>query len=427
MSPVRGSTAHPTMLPASRRMTFGYVLSRLDPWLVGSTLALLGLGCALVYSASAGRGESLTGDHMHFLVRHLGVVALGLGMLCVVVQLPTSFWSRAAYPLLAVTALFLLLLFVPGLGRRVNGAMRWLSLPGLQFQPAELAKFSVVLYLAQSLAKKREKVTHFSQGFLPHVLVTGVIACLVLLQPDFGTAAVVYATLALMLFVAGVRARYLLALVFSGMPVVFLYVWLHAHAWNRLVAFLEPEQHRLDVGYQLFESLVAVGSGRWHGVGLGMGHQKLQFLPEAHTDFIFAVLAQELGFVGVVAVVAAFGILVGRGLWLARHAHVRFASHLAFGISCWLGLQALVHIAVTVALLPTKGLTLPFVSFGRTSILVSILAIGVLMRIGVELLAFGPKTSQLNQTSRVSRSRGSRSGRVLNPGWRRKVLQRGAS
>lgn len=380
----------PTTMPMPAGANARDLLTRVDPWIAVAAIVLLGLGTVIVYSASSVRAYSESGTGAAYLMRHLFSVGLGVVLLAVAMRVPLELWSKLAYPLLALTIVLLAALFVPGLGRRVNGAVRWLSLGPASFQPAELAKLSVTVYLAHSLAKKREMVSSFSIGFLPHVLVTSFVVALVIMQPDLGTSAVVYGTLGLMLFIAGTRVSYLALAVAGAMPVLFYYVLTNPHALDRITSFMNPEQYRLTTGYQVWESIVSFGSGGAFGVGLGEGQGKLHFLPESHTDFIFAVVGQELGFAGVCLVVLCFAIIVGRGLWIASKMPCRFPMYITFGISAWLGLQALVNMAVVQALLPTKGLTLPLVSFGRSSVVISCIAIGILLRASAELQTQSP-------------------------------------
>lgn len=374
----------PTTLPMPAGVRSAALAKQIDPWIMGATVGLVGIGIVMVYSASAVRAFGSGGESSSFLMRHLFSVALGMLGLTAALRIPTEKWSRYAYPLLLLSFLMLCAVFVPGLGRRVNGAVRWLNLGFMGFQPGELAKLAVVVYLAHSLAKKRERVAIFSVGFVPHVLVTSAMVLLILVQPDFGTSVIIFATLGLMMFVAGTRIGYLLIAMVLAIPVGFIYVRLKPHAFQRLIVFLDPEAYKSNIGYQIWESLVSFGSGGPFGLGLGQGHQKLYFLPEAHSDFVFAVVGEELGFVGVLLVVSLFVVLIGRALTIARKASVRFSMFLAFGIAAWLGCQALINMMVVVALVPTKGLTLPFVSFGGSSMIVGLTAIGVLLRVTAE-------------------------------------------
>lgn len=377
-------TPAPTTFTLPSEVSRSRVTRSVDPWLVGATIALLALGTILVFSASAVRAYGESGGFGAYLTRHVVSIGIGLVGLSVAVRIPVEKWSRVAYPLLAVTLLLLCLVYVPGIGRRVNGAVRWLAFGPVRFQPAELAKLAVVVYLAHSLAKKREKVRSFSVGFLPHVGVAGVVVLLIIGQPDFGTSAIIFAVLGAMMFLAGTKIGYLLASLLAAMPLALVYVASRPHAMARLTVFLNPEAHKTDIGYQIWESLVSFGSGGPAGMGLGAGRQKLYFLPEAHTDFIFAVVGEELGFFGAVVVLALFAVLVGRGLRLAFAARYRFQMFLAFGISTWIAVQALTNMAVVVALVPTKGLTLPLLSYGGSSQIVMLTAIGILLRISAE-------------------------------------------
>lgn len=373
----------PTAMPLPAGAEVRAFVRAVDPWIAAATMILLGLGVVLVYSASAIRSSS-SGAPEAYLLRHLTAVGLGLLAMLFALRVKIETWSKLAYPLLVASIVLLALTQIPGFGREVHGARRWLQLGPLSCQPSEFAKLAVVIYLAHSLAKKRERASTFSVGFLPHVLVASLVVTLLLMQPDIGTGAVICATLGLMLFAAGTRVSYLVLALVVALPVVFQYVMTHAHARDRLAAFLKPEAYRDNIGYQVWESLVSFGSGGGLGLGLGAGRQKLYFLPEAHTDFVFSVLGQELGFVGVVLAVVAFAVVVGRGLWWAARLPCRFVAFVTFGIAVWIGVQAVVNMAVAMALLPTKGLTLPLVSYGRTSIVVTMLAVGIVLRASAE-------------------------------------------
>jgi cell division protein FtsW len=304
--------------------------------------------------------------------------------MAVVMRIPSEKWSKHACALLAFSIFLLLAVFFPSVGRRVNGAVRWIAVGPITFQPAELIKLALVVYLAHSLAQKREMVQSFSVGFLPHVMVTGLIVLAMLLQPDFGTSVIVLSVLGLMLFVAGAKISYLVLGIICSLPAGVIYISTKPHAWKRIVAFIEPETYKHSIGYQVWESLVTFGSGGVLGTGMGQGQQKLFFLPEAHTDFVFAIIGEELGFVGVVLIVILFSALVTRGLIISKNASCRFNRYMSFGISVWIGIQALINMLVAVSLLPTKGLTLPLVSFGRSSLVITMIAIGILLRISAE-------------------------------------------
>lgn len=398
-------TIAPTMMPSPAGLSGADMARAVDPWIAGAVVLLLAVGTVLVYSASAVRAGQAGGSET-FLLRHLSSIAIGLVLCAVAMRVPIEAWSKLAYPLLTIAVVLLIAVFVPGLGKRVNGAMRWIAIGPLRFQPSELAKLAVVVYLAHSLAKKREKASSFSIGFLPHVLITSFVVGLILIQPDIGTSAVIFTTLGLMLFVAGTRISYLVLAVVAALPVAAHYVMTRPHAFKRILVFLEPEAYKQSIGYQVWESLVSFGSGGALGLGLGAGKQKLYFLPESHTDFIFAVLGQELGFVGVALVIGAFAVLIGRGLWLSSRLPCRFPMLLVCGLTAWLGVQAAVNMAVVTALLPTKGLTLPLVSFGRSSLVITMLAVGILLRASAEA------RTQLSRLASPSGGRRRSRGRV---------------
>lgn len=387
----------PTRIPLPADATNHRIVHRIDPWIVVTTISLLAIGTVMVYSASAIRAYANDGTSIALLGKHLLSIVIGIGGLSIAMRVPSEKWSEYAYPLLAISCVLLLSVYFPGIGRRVNGAVRWIAIGPVTFQPGELIKLSLVVYLAHSLAKKRENVERFSTGFMPHVVVTGLVVLAIILQPDFGTSVIVLSILGLMLFVAGAKISYLILGLLCALPLAGIYVSTKPHAWERIVAFIDPEAYKHSIGYQVWESLVSFGSGGVLGAGMGQGQQKLYFLPEAHTDFIFAVIGEELGFIGVVCVVCLFTVLVGRGLWIAKNASCRFTRYLSFGICVWIGIQALINMLVAVSLLPTKGLTLPLVSFGRSSLVVTLLAIGILLRISAEeasIRAQGPRRTR---------------------------------
>jgi cell division protein FtsW len=351
-----------------------------DLLLVAAVLALTGFGAVMVFSAGAVFAAKTYGDWTYFLKREAIYAGAGLLAFLVSSRLDYSVYRKITYPLLFLAVA--LLAAVLKLGPAINGAVRWFRLGPLSFQPSELAKFALALYLAVLLARKAEKVRDFSMGFLPPLLMTGVFLGLLLKQPDLGTAVIMGVTALGLLFVAGTRTSYILLSVLIAAPVGWK-VFITGESWRmkRLLAFLYPWQYRRDTGYQLYESLISVGSGGVWGQGLGQGHQKLFFLPEAHTDFILAVVGEELGLVGMLAVLATFAVLVWRGLRASMRARDPYGCYLAFGITCLFGLQTIVNMCVVLGLLPTKGLPLPFVSFGGTALVMSLFMAGVLVNI----------------------------------------------
>ncbi len=351
-----------------------------DRLLVTMVLALTGFGAVMVFSAGAAFAAKTYGDWTYFLKREAAYGAVGLLAFAIGMRLDYSVYRRLTYPLLFLSVV--LLAAVLKLGPSINGAVRWFRFSGFSFQPSELAKFALVLYLAVLLARKAEKVKDFSIGFLPPLVMTGVFLLLLLKQPDLGTAVIIGVTALGLLFVAGTRTSYILLCVLTAAPLGWK-LFIAGEPWRmrRFMAFLYPWQYRRDSGYQLYESLISVGSGGTFGQGLGQGHQKLFFLPEAHTDFILAIVGEELGLVGVLSVLLAFAILVWRGLRASSRARDPFGCYLAFGVTLLFGLQALVNMCVVLGMLPTKGLPLPFVSYGGTALVMSLFMAGVLTNI----------------------------------------------
>jgi cell division protein FtsW len=275
--------------------------------------------------------------------------------------------------------LILVLVVVPGIGVLRGGARRWLMFAGFTFQPAELAKLALVIYLAHSMAKKEDKIKTFAIGVLPHLMVTAVCLGLLLLEPDFGTALILAMLLYSMLFVGGVRVSHLLATGLLALP-AFAYVMFTApYRVRRLVAFLDPWSDPQNAGFQVVQSLIAFGSGQFWGRGLGEGRQKLFYLPEAHTDFVFSVIGEEIGFLGALAVLGLFGVIVLRGLRLTGKIEEPFEKYLAFGLTILLGLQALIHMGVVMGMMPAKGLVLPFISYGGSALVINLTEAGILL------------------------------------------------
>jgi len=373
-----------------------------DLVLITAVLALTGFGIVMVFSAGAVFAAKTYADFTYFLKREAVYAGLGLIAFALGSRLDYSVYRKITYPLLLLAVL--LLVAVLKLGPAINGAVRWFRLGPLSFQPSELAKFALALYLAVLLARKAEKVRDFSMGFLPPLLMTGVFLGLLLKQPDLGTAFILGVTALGMMFVAGTRTSYILIAVLIAAPAGWK-IFITGESWRmkRLLAFLYPWQYRRDTGYQLYESLISIGSGGVWGQGLGQGHQKLFFLPEAHTDFILAVVGEELGLLGMMAVLLTFAVLVWRGMRAAMRARDPYGCYLGFGITCLFGLQALVNMGVVLGLLPTKGLPLPFVSYGGTALVMSLFMAGVLVNISAR--APEPGRMTLLQSLRTVRSR----------------------
>jgi cell division protein FtsW len=352
-----------------------------DGWIFFAVAALLAVGITMVLSTSYIYAQERFGDGTYFFRKQFIAAGIGLVALLVAAAMPVAVYRRIAYPLLAVVLLLLMLLLAPGIGVARGGARRWLTLGGFAFQPAELAKLSLLLYLAHSLARKTDKMTSFSLGVLPHLLVGGVFLGLIVVEPDLGTALTLGLLLVLMLFVAGAKLSHLALIGVSALPVIAVAVMGAEYRVRRLMTFLDPWRDASKSGFQIIQSYIAFGSGQLLGRGLGESRQKMFYLPEAHTDFIFSVIGEEMGLIGALAVLALFAIIIVRGLRLAGKIEEPFAQYLAFGLTTLLGLQALIHMSVVMGLLPTKGLVLPFISYGGSAMVMNMIEAGMLLSV----------------------------------------------
>jgi cell division protein FtsW len=356
----------------------------LDPWVVGTVAALLLIGLVMVASASIGISEKETGAAFHYFQRQLVYVLLGLVAAVVGIAVPTRIWDEYSMYLLGGAFLLLLVVLVPGIGYEVNGSRRWIRLGIMNFQVSEAARAMLLMYVASYAVRRSDDLRSDFKAFMTPVGVLAIAAVLLLCEPDFGAATVLFATGLAVLFLAGARVVHLLLPIVGGALALAALAVVSPYRLRRLTGFLDPWGDPFDSGFQLVQSLIAIGRGEWLGVGLGASVQKLFYLPEAHTDFVFAVIAEEFGFLGVTVVVALFALLVTRALLIAREAAQAgqaFQSYVAAAIGIWLGLQAFVNIGVNMGLLPTKGLTLPLLSYGGSSMLVTLGWIGVLLRI----------------------------------------------
>ncbi len=364
---------------ARERMPFAW-----DSVTLGLVAALTLVGLVMVTSASMSIAARSMGDPFYFLERQFIFTLAGLLLAWMVTRVPTELWDKYSLPLLLLGLLLLTLVLIPGLGARVNGARRWLRIGVLNFQVSELAKVLVLTWVCSYCVRKRAELETTLPGLLKPFALLSVTALLLLIEPDFGAATVLFATGFAVLFIAGARLRYVISLVSAAAVAFALLALTSSYRLKRLLIFLHPFDDPFNGGFQLTQSLIAIGRGSWFGVGLGSSVQKLFYLPEAHTDFVFAVLAEELGLVGVTGVIALFVALVWRAFHISRmaaQAGMRFQAYLAVGFGIWLGLQACVNIGVNMGVLPTKGLTLPLLSYGRSSLLVSLAWLGVLLRI----------------------------------------------
>lgn len=345
------------------------------------TYILAAIGLIIVFSASGVMAETRYGDSMFFLKRQGLWLLLGMVALHVVSRWDYDRWRTLAPAVVGLALVLLILVLIPTLGTQVNGARRWLRMAWVSVQPGELAKLSVVLYLASFLVRKEQDIACFGRGVLPPVLVVGVLACLVLLEPDMGTSVVMTILLLGMLFVGGARLPYLAGLAGGLLGLVYLLIMQSDYRRRRLLNFLDPWQDPTDSGFQLTQSFVALGNGGFFGVGLGQGRQKLFFLPEAHSDFVLALVGEELGFAGTGLLIGLFVVLIVRGFHVAGRAPDAFGRHLAFGVTLLVGVQVVINMGVVSGVLPTKGLTLPLVSYGGSSLIVTLVALGILLSV----------------------------------------------
>lgn len=365
-----------------------------DPWLLFSAVALLAIGLVMVSSASM---HLLDERPWYFTQRQLAYVAIGVMAGVVVSRIRLVWWERWGGWLLCGSMVALVLVLVPGVGHEANGARRWLDLAVVKFQVSELVKLVLIVYLAGYLVRRGQEVRQSALGFFKPLLVAMVISGLLLMEPDFGAAVVVMATAMVMAFLGGARLGYFLV---SGVMVVAgltLLAVTSPYRMERLTSFLNPWADAQGSGYQLVQALIAIGRGEWFGVGLGSGVLKLDYLPEAHTDFVFAVLSEELGFGGALVVIGLFTVLVIRAFAIgvrAERGGAGFAAFLAYGIGVWLGMQAFINIGVNLGALPTKGLTLPLISYGGNSMVVTCVALALLLRVDSEARQTGRQAAR---------------------------------
>jgi cell division protein FtsW len=354
---------------------------RYDPVLLGAVLLLTMLGVVMVYSSSAVYASARLGDGLWFFKRQALGAAAGLAAMLAALKLGYLRMEKLAVPLLLAALVALILVMVPGLGFAAGGARRWLRFGPVSFQPSELAKIALVLWLSRSLAKKGDRVKLFSIGFLPHLFVLGIVSILLLLEPDFGTVVLLAFLTFALLFVSGARVLYLGGLLLAAAPVALFLVWRSPYRMQRVMTFLDPWKDARGHGYQTVESLLGFGAGGAFGVGLGESHQKLFFLPAAHTDFILAIVGEELGFAGVACVLCLFCAVLFRGVKAAHAAPDAFGCYLALGFTLLLAGEALINAGTALSLLPAKGMALPFLSYGMSSVIASLFACGILLSV----------------------------------------------
>jgi len=371
---------------------------QLDPVLIGIVLSILLLGLVMVTSASISIASHAGGDPFSYVKSQFLLALAGMalaGLLCIV---PTDLYQKYSNLLLIAAALLLVAVLIPGIGHEVNGSRRWLRLAGFNLQASEVARILVLCWIAAYAVRREKELRDSLSGLLRPLALTSLFCVVLLLEPDFGAATVLFVTAFGLLFLAGARLRWVLVCVVLAGAAFSVLLVSASYRVRRLTSFMDPWAHAFDSGFQLTQSLIAIGRGQWFGVGIGESVQKLFYLPEAHTDFLFAVLAEELGLLGVVLTLALFLALVWRVLFIARlasEAGLKFQSYLAAAFALWVGVQSMVNIGVNMGVLPTKGLTLPFMSYGRSSLLVTLAWFGMVLRIHHEVMV---------------RSRGSASG-----------------
>lgn len=366
------------------------VLSDLQPLplLIISSVSLLVMGVVMISSASMDMAAETVGNSYHYVIRQLIFAGIGCFLALVAVNVPVSWWERSGWLLLGVGLLVLILVLTP-LGRTVNGSTRWIPFGLFNVQVSEVAKLCLIAYLAGYVVRRREELLNTWPGFLKPLVVLGFASILLVIQPDFGATVVLVTAAAGMIFLSGVRLTRFMPLIGILVGLGVLLVVTQPYRLKRVVSYLDPWKDQFDSGYQLTQSLIAFGRGEWAGVGLGNSIQKLFYLPEAHTDFIFAIIAEEFGLLGSLIVLSLYAVLVISGLVIARRAELAnmpFAACFSYGITLLIGLQAGINMAVSTGLLPTKGLTLPLVSYGGSSLMITCISLGVLARVEMERL-----------------------------------------
>lgn len=394
------------LMASFRALTEHSTRNGFDMSLILSAVLLLLIGIVMIISASIDIASVENGNAMHYGIRHGIFVFLGVTAALITYQIPISWWQKSSWLLLGIAMFLLLLVLIPGVGKTVNGSTRWISFGSMNFQPSELAKLFLVAYLAAYLVRRRDEMLASWWGFTKPMLVLGVAGVLLLAEPDFGATVVIGSAFIGMMFLSGAKlGRFIVLLTAFGVIVVAL-VYSQPYRVERLTGYIDPWKDQYGAGYQLTQSLIAFGRGDVVGVGLGNSIQKQFYLPEAHTDFVFAILAEEFGLLGTLFVIGLFTMLVYRAFrigFIAERLNQHYQAYLAYGIALLLGVQAFINMGVTMGLLPTKGLTLPLVSYGGSSLIVSCACIGLLVRIhrdNIAMLTEAGKASDMIRSAR---------------------------
>ncbi len=346
-----------------------------------TTVILICIGIVMIYSASSIYAWERYKDSAFFLKRHLSFLVIGFLLTFLVMAFDYRKLRVYSKPLLLISFILLVMVLIPGIGREVSGARRWFRFKFISFQPSELASLAMIVYVADFIARKGSLLGSFLRGFLPPIVIMGSVLLLILVQPDLGTTVSIAAVVFVMLFVAGVRLRYLLSLLLSSLPALYLLIFSVPYRRMRILAFINPWLDPKGSGFQIIQSQLALGSGGIFGVGLGQSRQKLFYLPAAHTDFIFSIIGEELGLLGTLAVVSLFILFIYNGLKIIKNSSDRFGYFLALGLILMISLKATINIGVSCGLLPTKGLPLPFISYGGSSFIFDMISVGILMNI----------------------------------------------
>lgn len=344
-------------------------------------MILIAIGIIMIYSTSAIYANDRMHDSLYFLKRHLVYLAGGLVMMLLAMGIDMQVLRRLSKPIMLISILLLIMVLIPHIGKETAGARRWFKIGLINFQPSELAKITILIYLADLLSRKEKVAKSFLYGYLPPVLVLGLVLGLVLLEPDLGTAIAISVVGMIMLFVSGIRPLYIVASILASIPALYILLFRVPYRRKRMMIFLNPWSDKRGAGFQIIQSFIALGSGGLLGVGLGQSRQKLFYLPASHTDFIFSIIGEELGFVGAASVVALFILFVWEGMKITFRAPGQFEKLLSMSLVCLIALEAAINIGVTAGVLPTKGLPLPFISYGGSSLMLHLTAVGLLLNI----------------------------------------------
>ena len=345
------------------------------------SIVLICIGIVMIYSSSSIYAWEKYGDSFYFLKRHLSFLMVGVIFTFLAMVIDYRLFRKRARLLLWIALILLVLVLIPGLGREVSGARRWFRFKFISFQPSEFANLALIIYIADFIARKGDKIKMLLNGFIPTICVLGATSLLILLQPDLGTVIALSSVVLVMLFVAGVRGRYILSLILCSLPALYLLVFSVPYRRARILAFLNPWLDPKGTGFQIIQSQIAIGSGGLFGRGLGHSQQKLFYLPAAHTDFIFSIIGEELGLLGTLGVIVLFMIFIQQGLKIIKNAQDKFGYFLALGLVLMISLKAIVNIGVSCGVFPTKGLPLPFISYGGSSLIFDMVSLGILINI----------------------------------------------